>query len=115
MSAAGKRLIKAAKEARQIARGDVKPAKMYVPAEIEVKAIRGKVGLTQDGFASEFGFTLSQIRDWEQNRYRPLGSDRAYLILIDRNPEVVRSLLREARMAAQAADCEAAPEMKKAM
>lgn len=115
MSAAGKRLIKAAKEARKIARGEVAPAKIYVPAEIEVKAIRAKVGLTQDGFASEFGFTVSQIRDWEQNRYRPLGSDRAYLILIDRNPEVVRSLLREARMAAQAEDGAAALEMKNAM
>ncbi|MCO6186695.1 DNA-binding transcriptional regulator [Rhizobium sp. L1K21] len=95
MSDAGNRLIKSALQAREIAKGNVKPAKAYIPAEIDVKAIRAKLRLTQDDFASEFGFTVSQIRDWEQNRYRPLGSDRAYLLLIDRHPETLRQLLRE--------------------
>lgn len=96
MSDAGKRLIRSALQASSIAKGESKPAKAYVPAEIDVKAVRAKLRLTQDDFASEFGFSISQIRDWEQNRYRPLGSDRAYLMLIDRNPKVVRELLKSA-------------------
>lgn len=94
MSKVGSRLIKAAEQAREIARGNAQAAKMYIPAEIDVKGIRNKIQLTQDDFASEFGFSTSQIRDWEQNRFRPLGSDRAYLLIIDRDPEAVRRLLK---------------------
>jgi len=114
MTEAGNRLIRAAEQARQIARGETKPAKMHIPAEIDVKGIRAKVRLTQDDFASEFGFSLSQIRDWEQNRFRPLGSDRAYLILIERNPDVVRRLLRDARESEDAAanDADCGPALK---
>jgi putative transcriptional regulator len=81
-------------EALAIARGDEKPYRLHVPAEIDVKSIRAKLKLSQDAFASRFGFTLNQIRDWEQGRARPLGGVRAYLMLIDRAPADVLSLLR---------------------
>jgi putative transcriptional regulator len=97
MTTAGKRLLQSAKQAALIARGELEPVKIHVPPEIDVKSIRAKLAATQDDFASEFGFTINQIRDWEQARTRPLGSARTYLMLIERNPEVVRSLLREAR------------------
>lgn len=114
MSKAGERLLKAARQARGVARGEVCATKVYVPPEIDVRGIRHKIGLTQDDFASEFGFSLSQIRDWEQLRYRPLGSDRAYLMLIDRKPDVVRRLLNEARQeaAAQPAECDEPLQLK---
>jgi putative transcriptional regulator len=80
-----------------IARGEAEPARLYVPAEIDVKGIRGRVGASQDDFASEFGFTVNQIKDWEQNRTRPIGGVRAYLMLIDEDPDAVRSLLAEVR------------------
>jgi putative transcriptional regulator len=63
MSKAGKRLIQAAKEAAAIARGELAPARVFVPADIDVKSIRRKLKLQQDGFASQFGFTINQIRD----------------------------------------------------
>ena len=97
MSKAGSRLLNSARQAAAIARGEVEPARLYVPAEIDVKAIRTRVGVSQDDFASEFGFTVNQIRDWEQNRTRPLGGVRAYLLLIDQQPDVVRRLLSEVR------------------
>lgn len=90
-------------EAIAIARDEAKPAKLHVPAEIDVKGIRRRMKLTQDDFASAFGFTLTQIRDWEQGRSRPLGALRAYLMLIDRSPESVQRLLREARQVRDAA------------
>ena len=80
-------------EALEIARGDAKPAKLYVPPEIDVREIRKKLNLSQDHFAAEFGFTINQIRDWEQGRTRPLGGLRAYLMLIDSDPKVVSRLL----------------------
>ena len=69
-----------------IARGEAKPARVHVPPEVDVKAVRRKLGLLAEAFASEFAFSIAQIRDWEQGRSRPLDSNRAYLLLIDRRP-----------------------------
>jgi len=95
MTTSGKRLIEAAREAVAIARGEAKPARFHIPADINVKAIRHKLGLSQEDFAYQFGFTVNQIRDWEQGRSRPVGGVRAYLLIIERDPESVRHLLSE--------------------
>jgi putative transcriptional regulator len=84
-------------EALAVARGTAKPSKLHVPSEIDVRAIRSKLKLSQDDFAAEFGFTINQIRDWEQGRTRPLGALRAYLMIIGRNPQAVIELLRASR------------------
>lgn len=94
MSKAGKRLIAAAKEALAIAEGQREPASLYVPADVDVRPIRRKLGLSQDDFAAEFGFSTTQIKDWEQCRSRPLGAARAYLMMIDVAPDEVRQLLK---------------------
>jgi putative transcriptional regulator len=85
-------------EALSIARGETKPAKLHIPPEIDVRAIREKTELSQDDFATAFGFTISQIRDWEQRRSRPLGGVRAYLLIIERDPNGVLNLLKKARI-----------------
>ena len=82
------------KEVLAIARGEAKPAKLHLPARIDVKSIRAKLSLSQEDFAARFGFTIDQIKDWEQRRSRPLGGVRAYLMIIDRNPSIVLALLR---------------------
>ena len=83
-------------EALAVARGEVGGAKMHVPPEMDVRAVRAKTGLSQDAFASSFGFTVHQIRQWEQGRNRPLGAMRAYLLVIDRDPAVVQQALAAA-------------------
>jgi putative transcriptional regulator len=82
------------KEAIAVARGEKKPAKLFVPPELDVRAIRAKLELSQEDFSSAFGFTVHQIRQWEQGRSRPLGAVRAYLMIIDRDPRRVLELLR---------------------
>lgn len=84
-------------EAVAVARGDARPARLYVPAEIDVKAIRAKTGLSQENFAYSFGFTLEQIRSWEQGRARPLGGVRAYLLVISSDHASVVKLLAATR------------------
>jgi putative transcriptional regulator len=98
MSKAGKRLLEAAREAVAIARGEKKPARIFVPAEIDVKEIRLRCELSQEDFASQFGFTVDQIKAWEQGRSRPLGGVRAYLMIIERDPKGVIDMLRKARL-----------------
>ena len=81
-------------EALEVARGNAKPAKLYLPSQTDVRAIRRKLKLSQDGFAAEFGFTINQIRDWEQGRTKPHGSARAYLMVIQHDPKAVLDVLR---------------------
>jgi putative transcriptional regulator len=103
MTKAGKRLLEAANEMAAIAKGEAAPARVYVPAEIDVRTIRKTMDMTQDDFAATFVFSLQQIRDWEQGRSRPLGGVRAYLLVIEKSPEVVRELLRAAGLQREAA------------
>jgi putative transcriptional regulator len=69
------------------------PCCIHVPADIDVKSLRGRLGLSQDEFARCYGFTPARIRDWEQGRSRPDGAVRAYLIVIDREPGAVSRAL----------------------
>jgi putative transcriptional regulator len=90
-------------EALDVARGNAKPSKLYVPSKIDVRAIRRKLKLSQDGFATKFGFTINQIRDWEQGRTKPHGSSRAYLMVIQHNPKAVLAVLQRPARSGRAA------------
>jgi putative transcriptional regulator len=85
------------REAIAVVRGEEKPARLYAPGEIDVKAIRKKTGLSQEKFAASYGFTVEQIRGWEQDRSRPLGGVRAYLVMIDSDHEGVARILEATR------------------
>lgn len=67
--------------------------RVHIPPEMDVRAIRKKMKLTQDAFAASFGFNLGRLRDWEQGRTCPDSAARAYLMVIDRKPEAVREAL----------------------
>ena len=67
---------------------------VHIPPEIDVRAIRGCRGLTQKEFAVRFGFSINTVRHWEQGRRVPEGPTRAYLLVIDREPEAVQKALR---------------------
>ncbi|WP_105436418.1 helix-turn-helix domain-containing protein [Neorhizobium tomejilense] len=86
-------------EALAVARGDAEPYKLHVPAEIDVKAIRMRTGLTQKDFASTFGFGFDQLKQWEQGRSRPVQAMRAYLLLINSEPLKMVQALRDINIA----------------
>lgn len=98
MTSLGKRLIAAAKEGRAIARGEADSAtyRIHTPSDIDVRALRRRLGLSQDEFAIRFRFTPARIRDWEQGRSKPDSAVRAYLMVIDREPEAVARALSAA-------------------
>lgn len=83
-------------EALAVARGEAEPARQY-PA-MDVRSIRAKTGLTQEDFATCYGFTVVQVRDWEQGRSHPQAGVRAYLSIINEDHSaVVKLLLRSQR------------------
>lgn len=97
MSKAGERLLGAAREALAVAKGEKEAHRIFIPADIDVRAIRQETKLSQEDFAATFGFTVSQIRDWEQHRARPIGGVRAYLMLIKTHPRQMLAMLAEMR------------------
>jgi putative transcriptional regulator len=75
---------------------DVSHYGVHIPEDIDVKAIRAKLEMTQEEFAGRFGFSINTLRHWEQGRRVPEGPTRAYLIVIERNPKAVQKALRAA-------------------
>jgi|SRR5580658_826129 putative transcriptional regulator len=96
MSKIGKGIIRGLEQAIAFADGTADPSQyvVHIPAEIDVRAIRGRLGMTQQEFAIQFGFNINTLRHWEQGRRVPEGPARAYLMVIDREPKAVQKALR---------------------
>ena len=91
----GKRIIEGMKEVLAISKGEL-PAETYrihIPENIDVKAIREKMGLSQSSFANRFGLSVFTLRNWEQGKRRPDPAARAYLKVIEKVPDVVTGVL----------------------
>jgi putative transcriptional regulator len=56
-------------------------------------ALRKRLGLSQAEFARQFMLNLRTLQDWEQGRRAPEDIARAYLRVIERNPDAVRAAL----------------------
>ena len=93
MTTFGKDLIQSANEALAIARGEMAPARALDAADIDVAAIRKRLGLSQNRFAQRFGLAPATVRDWEQRRRRPDRIARTLLLVIERNPGAVDQAL----------------------
>jgi putative transcriptional regulator len=89
----GKRLIAAMKEVVDHAEGRTALPMRYVPEEVDVKAIRARLGLSQAEFSRRYAVSPRSLQEWEQGRRRPESAVRAYLTVIDRNPEAVEKAL----------------------
>lgn len=84
-------------DALAIARGEADAAtyRVHVPDRVDVRRIRRHLGLSQSEFAVRFGFSVHTLRKWEQDGRQPEGPARAYLRVIERNPQAVMEALRD--------------------
>ena len=92
----GAEVIEALEEAIAHGRGKKTGARAHVvrvPAEVDVRAIRRRLRMTQDQFAARFGFPVGTIQNWERGHRRPEGAARALLKVIDKRPDVVLDVL----------------------
>ena len=90
---AGERMIASAKQALAFAKGEETDCVVHIPDEIDIARIRAKIGMSQGKFAAYFGVKVRTIQEWEQGRVVPSGAARAFLTVIDREPEAVRRAL----------------------
>jgi len=98
-SKAGASILKSLNEAVRWASGEkvpgVKVHQVQVPAELDVKAIRTRLGMSQIQFAHNFGFSASTLRNWEQGTRKPETTARILLTIIERAPAIVQRILNE--------------------
>lgn len=71
----------------------VRGMKLYVPAKVDVKAVRRCTGLTQEAFAAKFAISLGTLRHWERGDRTPRGTALVLLNVIAREPRAVMRAL----------------------
>ncbi len=88
------KLLRGAREMAAFGRGEPVPVVIrQVPDVVDVRAIRQRLGLTQEEFAVRFGFSKANVQNWEQGHRTPTGSARVLLTVIEREPEAVERAL----------------------
>jgi putative transcriptional regulator len=60
---------------------------------IDVRALRGRLGMSQEAFARSFRFSVSAVREWEQGRRRPEAAARTLLCVIAHDHRAVLDAL----------------------
>jgi putative transcriptional regulator len=99
----GERMIASAKQALAFAEGADKGCVVHFPDEVDVARIRKKLNMSQRQFASYFAVSVRTVQEWEQGRSVPSGPARAFLMVIDREPQAVRRALLSFPIAGKAA------------
>lgn len=91
------KIMEGLEDARAYAEGDEARGKTHevmVP-NVDVRAARRKLGLSQAKFAAAFKISPSTLRKWEQGTRQPHGPARVLLTVIDKEPEAVKRALAE--------------------
>ncbi len=98
MSKAGNRILSSVRAARAFAQGGSDGGFIiHVPDNVDVRAIRADLALSQEAFAKRFGFSLAAVRDWEQQRRQPEQAARVLLLVIANEPAAVDRALAAAQ------------------
>ncbi len=95
MTKAGESILRGAAEALAHAKGEDVGAVVHIPEAVDVKAIRKRRGMSQVRFAVTYGFPVATVRSWEQGRRQPEVAARAFLTVLDREPEAVKRALAD--------------------
>jgi putative transcriptional regulator len=82
-------LLDSVREGGAILRGEVGPARVTDPDNLDVRSVRENYGLTQPKFAALMGISVATLRNWEQGRRQPEGSARVLLRVVATSPEAV--------------------------
>ena len=90
---AGQRMISSAQQALAFAQGESDAAIVHIPDEIDTARIRKRIHMSQSRFAAYIGVSVRTLQEWEQGRVVPSGAARAFLTVIDREPDAVRRAL----------------------
>jgi putative transcriptional regulator len=106
-------LLESVRQAKQIMRGELAPARTFTADEIRAAApaerrrvaereaealdaatIRERMGLSQTRFATLLGISPRTLQGWEQGRREPKGAERTLLRVAATHPEALLDAVR---------------------
>lgn len=64
-------------------------------APVDIKALRSRLGHTQEQFALRFGLDVDAVQNWEQGRCKPDKATASYLRAIAQRPREIAEALEE--------------------
>jgi putative transcriptional regulator len=96
MSKLSRELIEGMREAVAHAKGEPTGAVAHVIEVPDVRAIRGRLHMSQSEFAEAYAIPLATLKGWEQGRRAPDATASAYLNLIVRLPQEAKAARRAA-------------------
>ena len=100
MNKVGDDIIQGLQEALAYTRGEDVPGIRVHHIEdsnIDLKAIRNSLRLTQEQMAQLFGTSVSGYRKWEQKTRRPSGAARTLMLVMEKEPEAALRALTDWR------------------
>ena len=68
-----------------------RPSKYFIAAK--VRSIRERIGVSQSEFAELMRVPTDTIQNWEQARRTPRGAALTLLLLVDRDPNIIKDKL----------------------
>ena len=87
------KLVKSVKQMGSIMRGEKITHRRTVLKTVDVKALRERLGLTQNEFSGMIGVSIKTLQNWEQGRREPEGPAKALLRVVEKEPQAVLSAL----------------------
>jgi len=87
-------LMASVQEMDGIIKGQKKPSRRFEFPDPEVKAIRERMGVSQDRFAMILGVSKRTVENWEQGRRHPTGAARSLLKIVEADPQHALEALR---------------------
>lgn len=85
-------ILRGAQQSLEYAKGTRKgftTHRVTVPKKVNVKAIRKRLGMTQQQFSLTFGFAERTLKSWEAGEREPESYARILLKVIEKNPAAV--------------------------
>ncbi|QTA79373.1 HTH domain-containing protein, Cro/C1-type [Desulfonema limicola] len=80
-------------EVVEYAQGNKSGVRVHYSTEPDVKAIRTRIGMNQNEFASTIGISLQTLRYWEKGQRKPKGPVLVLLNIIEKAPDTVMNIL----------------------
>ena len=84
-------------DALAYSKGDIGTGQAHTvrtPPEVDCRAIRQRLGLSQAAFARRFGLRLATLQDWQQGKRTDTAARLLYRV-IEREPEAVDRALSD--------------------
>jgi putative transcriptional regulator len=95
MAKFGDDLVESLSDALAHARGQDSGVQVRTVKVADVRAIRRKLGMSQQVFAETYRIPLPTLKNWEQRRRHPDAPSAAYLLAIARLPAEVSAALAQ--------------------